>query len=108
MSENETYAIVESGGKQYRVSAGQEILVEKLEQQEGDTVSLDRVLLVGGEGNTKVGTPLIDGASVEAKVVAQGRGPKVFAFKKKRRKGHTKKIGHRQAQTRLVIEKISA
>jgi large subunit ribosomal protein L21 len=102
------YAIIKTGGKQYRVSEGQTLRVEKLAGEAGDSISLDDVLLVGGDGATRVGTPRVDGASVQAKIVRHARGKKVIVFKKKRRKGYHKKQGHRQTFTELQITGISA
>ena len=102
------YAIIKTGGKQYRVSEGQTLLVEKLEGEKGDSVRLGEVLLIGGEGETRIGTPRIDGAAVDATIVRHGRARKIIVFKKKRRKGYHKKQGHRQAFTELKITGISA
>ena len=102
------YAIVKTGGKQYRVTPGQTVRVEKLEGAVGDSVEVGDVLLVGGEGETQVGQPRVDGASVAAEIVEQGRAKKIIIFKKKRRKGYHKKQGHRQAFTGLKITEIRA
>lgn len=102
------YAIIKTGGKQYRVSEGQTLRVEKLDGEKGDSVRLDTVLLVGGEGETRIGKPTVDGAAVDAQIVRQGRAKKIIVFKKKRRKGYHKKQGHRQAFTELKITGISA
>ncbi len=102
------YAIIKTGGKQYRVSEGQAVRVEKLEGDPGDAVTLAEVLLVGGDGQTRIGTPRVEGASVTAEIVAQDRAKKIVVFKKKRRKGYHKKQGHRQAYTELKITGISA
>ena len=102
------YAIVKTGGKQYRVTPGQTVRVEKLEGAVGDSVELGDVLLVGGEGETQVGQPRVDGASVAAEIVEQGRAKKIIIFKKKRRKGYHKKQGHRQYYTQLRINEIKA
>jgi len=101
------YAIIESGGKQHRVSEGDTIRVEKLEGEQGQTVVFDRVLLVGGD-TPKIGTPYVSGASVEGFIASHGRGEKVIAYKRKRRKGFHKKIGHRQPFTAVKIKGISA
>lgn len=109
-SEQQTkpYAVLRTGAKQYRVSAGDRFAVEKLEIEVGETVSLTEVSLLGsGSGEVKIGTPLVEGASVTARVSRQFRGPKVTIFKKRRRKGYTKKQGHRQSQTELVVESIN-
>jgi len=102
------YAIVKTGGKQYRVAPGQTVRVEKLEGAVGDNVELGDVLLVGGEGDTQVGQPRVAGASVAAEIVEQGRAKKIIVFKKKRRSGYHKKQGHRQAFTALKIREIRA
>ena len=102
------YAIVKTGGKQYRVSPGQTVRVEKLEGQVGESVALEEVLLVGGEGETRIGKPMVEGAAVEAEIVEQGRRAKILVFKKKRRKGYHKKQGHRQFFTGLRIKEIRA
>ncbi len=101
------YAVIKTGGKQLRVEEGQTIWVEKLDVQLGDEVVFDEVLLVGGEV-TKVGTPLVNGATVTAKVNQQGKTKKIIVFKYKPKKHYSKKQGHRQPYTRLVIEKINA
>jgi large subunit ribosomal protein L21 len=100
------YAIVETGGKQYRVSEGTRVKVELLPGNADDQVSLGQVLVVGDGDNTLVGSPYVEGASVTGKIVAQGKARKVIVFKYKRRKDSKKKKGHRQAYTELVIEKI--
>ena len=102
------YAIVKTGGKQYRVSAGQTVRVEKIDGTVGDNVELSDVLLVGGGEETIVGQPRVAGASVAAEIVEQGRAKKIIIFKKKRRKGYHKKQGHRQAFTSLKITEIRA
>ncbi len=98
------YAIVETGGKQYKVEQGSAIYVEKLEAAEGETVTLDKVLYVNGT----VGAPYVQGATVTAKVEKQGRGKKIIVFKYKPKKDYRKKQGHRQSYTKLVIESINA
>lgn len=100
------YAIVETGGKQYQVEQGSRILVEKLPAEPGAEVVLDKVLMVGGEACT-VGTPHVAGAVVRAEVVAQGRGPKVLVFKRRRRKDSKCLHGHRQDCTALRITGIT-
>lgn len=102
------FAVVKTGGKQYRVEKDDIIKVEKLDVEAGDTISLDDVLMVGKEGSPKVGTPLVKGASVKAEVVAQDRGPKLIVFKKKRRQNYRRKKGHRQDLTVLRIKEIKA
>jgi large subunit ribosomal protein L21 len=101
------YAIIETGGKQVKVEAGQTIYVEKLDAQPGETVTFDKVLFVGGE-NVKVGNPLVEGATVTGKVEKQGRGKKIIVFKYKAKKNNRKKQGHRQPYTKVVIEAINA
>jgi len=102
------YAIIKTGGKQYRVSPGQTLRVEKLEGAVGDAVELNEVLLVGGGDGVQIGTPQVSGAAVNAEIVEQGRAKKVIVFKKKRRKGYHKKQGHRQYFTALRIKDIQA
>ena len=101
------YAIIETGGKQYRVSEGSEIYVEKLDVAEGETVTLDKVLMVGGDTLT-VGNPLVDGATVEANVVKHGKQKKIIVFKYKPKKKYRRKQGHRQPYTKLQITGINA
>lgn len=102
------YAVLETGGKQYRVAAGDKIEIERLETEAGKPVSFDRVLLVNRDGALKVGAPTVPGASVEADVVAHKRGEKKLTFKMKRRKGYHKTIGHRQELTVVQIKEIKA
>lgn len=99
------YAIIATGGKQYRVSEGDVIYVEKLDAQVDSTVSFD-VLLVGNDGDVKVGTPVVDGVKVEGKVVGQIRGEKIVVFKYKSKKNYRRKQGHRQPYTKVEITKI--
>ncbi|KSU63857.1 50S ribosomal protein L21 [[Bacillus] enclensis] len=101
------YAIIETGGKQIRVEAGQAIYIEKLNAGEGDTVTFDKVLFVGGD-DVKVGSPLVDGATVTAKVEKQGRAKKLVVFKYKAKKNYRRKQGHRQPYTKVVIDEINA
>ncbi len=102
------FAIIKTGGKQYRVSAGDQIDVEKLDAPVGSTVSLDEVLFYGNDSDMRIGDPNINGASVKATVVDQFRADKVTNFKYKRRKGYHRTKGHRRALTRVRIESISA
>lgn len=102
------YAIIKTGGKQIKVEEGQTIFVEKLDAQEGDKVNFEEVVLVGGEGETKIGSPFVSGASVEATVEKQGCAKKVVTFKYKRRKDSHRKQGHRQPYTKLTINAIKA
>ncbi len=101
------YAIVRTGGKQYQVACGDQLRVEKLEGNVGDSISLDDVLLVADGENVTVGQPVVENAKVTAKIAEQGRDKKVIVFKKKRRKGYRLKRGHRQSYTALKIEEIS-
>ena len=100
------YAVLKTGGKQYKVTEGLNIKVEKLEGERGAKVTLPEVLLVGGEGGPRIGTPMIEGASVSAEIVGQGKDKKILVYKKKRRKGYEKKYGHRQPYTELEITGI--
>ncbi len=101
------YAIVETGSKQYRVTAGDKIEVEHLEVETGQPVTLDRVLFINNDGKISVGAPTVDGATVLADVIGHKRDKKVVAFKMKRRKGYHKKIGHRQEKTVIQIKEIN-
>ena len=101
------YAVVRSGGKQYRVSPGGSVRVEKLSGEVGASITLGDVLMIGGEGDIKIGAPTVDGASVNGTIVAQGRGAKIRVFKMKRRKGYRRSQGHRQDYTEIRIEGIS-
>jgi len=100
------YAVIETGGKQYRVAPGQTLEVERLEAEAGKPVTFGRVLFVANEGRVTVGTPAVANASVVADVVEHFRGEKKIAFKMKRRKGYHKTIGHRQELTRVKIAEI--
>ncbi|RLB59101.1 MAG: 50S ribosomal protein L21 [Deltaproteobacteria bacterium] len=102
------YAVVRTGGKQYRVAQGDRVDIEKIAGEVGQEVTLDDVLMIGGNGDTKIGTPRVEGASVTARIIEQGRGKKVLVFKFKRRKDYKKMRGHRQYYTRLEITGISA
>lgn len=103
------FAIIKTGGKQYRVKQGETLRVEKLPVEAGATVEFGEVLLVAGEGaELKIGAPTVAGAKVVAKVVAQERGPKITIFKFRRRKNYRRKSGHRQAYTAVRIEAIQA
>ena len=101
------YAIIETGGKQLKVEAGQAIYVEKLAAEAGEKVTFDKVVLVGGE-NTVIGTPFVEGATVEGTVEKQGRAKKVVTFKYKPKKHPHTKYGHRQPYTKVTIESIEA
>ncbi|WP_206831034.1 50S ribosomal protein L21 [Alicyclobacillus fructus] len=100
------YAIIETGGKQYKVSQGDTIVVEKLDGEVGTDIVLDKVLLVQNEGKVQVGSPYLAGAKVVAKVVEHGRGKKIVVFKYKPKKNYHKKQGHRQPYTKLTVESI--
>ena len=100
------YAIIATGGKQYKVSEGDIITIEKLGVEAGEKVTFDQVLVVGGD-DLKVGEPTVAGATVEASVVIEGRAKKVIVYKYKRKTGYHKKNGHRQAFTQVKIEKIN-
>ncbi|GHB33572.1 50S ribosomal protein L21 [Salinicola rhizosphaerae] len=102
------YAVIKSGGKQYRVQEGQTLKLEKLEVPTGDSLEFDQVLLVADGDDIKVGAPLVDGAKVSAEIVAHGRGDKVQIIKFRRRKHHMKRQGHRQWFTEVKITGISA
>lgn len=101
------YAVIKTGGKQYKVTEGEFLKVEKLAGEIGDKIEFAEVLMIGGEKIT-VGAPIVAGASVTAKIAAQGRDKKILVFKSKRRKNSRKLRGHRQHRTVLKIEKISA
>ena len=101
------YAVIKTGGKQYKVSEGDLLKVEKVEGEVGETIELDQVLMVGG-AEVKLGTPLVPGAKVTAQIVAQEKDKKILVFKSKRRKGYRKKNGHRQPITRLKVAAIEA
>ena len=101
------YAVVKTGGKQYRVTKDDTILVEKLDADEGQTVTLSNVMLLGDGDKVTVGTPVVANASVEAQVVSQTRGPKIIIFRRKRRKNHRRTQGHRQDLTLLKITDIN-
>lgn len=101
------YAVIKTGGKQYRVSAGQKIKVEQIPADVGSEITLDQVLMVGEGESVRIGTPVVDGAAVTATVVSHGRHDKVKIFKMRRRKHYIKHQGHRQNYTELRIEAIS-
>ncbi|MFZ9855302.1 MAG: 50S ribosomal protein L21 [Limisphaerales bacterium] len=102
------YAVLETGGKQYRVSAGDTLEVERIPAEAGQSVRLDRILLVNNDGKVSVGSPLVSGAAVTADVVEHIRGDKKVIWKMRRRKGYHKKQGHRQELTVLKIKEITA
>ena len=100
------YAVIQTGGKQYRVKSGEQVKVELLPEEVGAAVSFDKVLMLGEGEGAKVGTPFVAGAKVKATVVAQGRGEKVRIFKMRRRKHYQKSQGHRQSYTEVRIDEI--
>ena len=102
------YAVIKTGGKQYRVSAGQKLKVEQIPADVGAEVTIDQILMVGEGESVKIGTPVVAGASVTATVVSHGRHDKIKIFKMRRRKHYQKHQGHRQNYTELRIEAISA
>jgi len=104
--ESMQYAIVETGGKQYKVSQGDTILVEKLGTEKGKTLNLEKVLLVSQKGKVQIGTPYLSGSKVLCEVLGQIRGKKTINFKFRRRKGSHKKSGHRQQLTRLKVQEL--
>ena len=99
------YAIIATGGKQYRVSEGDVIYIEKIDAQVDSTVSFD-VLLMGNDGDVKIGTPVVEGVKVEGKVVGQIRGEKIVVYKYKSKKNYRRKQGHRQPYTKVEITKL--
>ena len=101
------YAVIKTGGKQYRVSEGDTLRVETLDANEGDAVDFDQVLMVGEGKDVKIGTPLLEGGKVTATVKAHGRGKKIEIIKFRRRKHHMKRMGHRQNFTEVEITGIS-
>ncbi len=100
------YAVIQTGGKQYRVKSGEQVKVELLTVEVGATVSFDRVLMLGEGDGVRIGAPFLDGAAVKATVVAQGRGEKIRIFKLRRRKHFAKTQGHRQGFTEVRIDEI--
>jgi large subunit ribosomal protein L21 len=102
------YAVIRTGGKQYRVSEGAVIKIEKLSGNVGDSVTLADVLFVGGNGEVKIGSPLVTDAKVTGEIIGQGKAKKILVFKKKRRKSYSRQRGHRQHQTVLKITAIEA
>lgn len=100
------YAVIESGGKQYRVQPGDTVVLEKLPGSAGDKIEFDKVLLVSGDDSVAIGRPVIEGAKVTGQIVEQGRGAKLTVFKFKRRKNQRKRNGHRQAYTAVAIKTV--
>ncbi len=101
------YAVIKTGGKQHRVSVGDMVAIEKIDGAKGDTVVFESVLMVAAEGQIRIGTPVVSGATVTGEIVAQTKEPKIADFHMKRRKGHRKKTGHRQLLTEVAIKDIS-
>jgi large subunit ribosomal protein L21 len=101
------YAIIEEGGKQFKVTSGDTIMVDRAPEGDAKTLTFDRVLLVGGEGQPRIGAPLVAGVTVTADVLGPAKGPKVTTVKYRRRKGYRKKIGHRQQYTSVKITGIN-
>ncbi|MDB4941698.1 MAG: ribosomal protein L21p [Labilithrix sp.] len=101
------YAVIKTGGKQYRVAQGDKLRVEKLAGNVGDAISLSEVLLIGSGDGIKIGKPVVGGAKVEAKIIGQDRGEKIIVFKFKRRKNYRRKSGHRQPFTALEITSVA-
>jgi large subunit ribosomal protein L21 len=102
------YAVIQTGGKQYRVEEGTYLKIEKLELGEGDTIEFDKVLMIQSDDDVKIGLPFIDGGKVTATVLSQGRHDKIKVIKFRRRKHHMKQMGHRQYYTEIQITGISA
>ena len=100
------YAVIETGGKQYKVNEGDIIFIEKLDVNEGDTVTFDRVKAISTDAGFKAGTPTVEGATVTANVLANGKGKKIYVIKYKAKKNEKKKIGHRQPYTKVQITSI--
>lgn len=100
------YAVIETGGKQYRVQEGDVVFVEKLDVAEGETVNFDKVLILSNEGNLNAGKPYVEGAKVEGTVIEQGKAKKIVVFKYKAKKNERNKKGHRQPFTKVKIDKI--
>lgn len=100
------YAIIKTGGKQYKVSEGDEVIIEKLEIAEGDKVTFEEVLTIVDGENVKVGQPVVEGAKVSGSVVKNGKGPKIRIFKYKHKTNYRRRAGHRQPFTKVKIEKI--
>lgn len=101
------YAIIETGGLQFRVEPGMKLNVPRIASEEGDSIKLEKVFLVDDDSGIEVGTPLVAGASVDAEVLENGRGKKIIVYKRKRRKGYERTQGHRQDYTRIEIKSIN-
>jgi large subunit ribosomal protein L21 len=102
------YAVIETGGKQYRVLEGDTIFIEKLETEADAVITFDKIVAIGSDDNFKVGTPYVDGATVTAKVIKNGKAKKIMIFKYKAKKNYRNRKGHRQPYTNVQIEKIEA
>ena len=102
------YAVIETGGKQYQVKAGDEVFIEKLDAEADEKVTFDKVMMIGTDNGTTIGAPYVDGATVSAKVLKNGKAKKVTVFTYKPKKGEKTKIGHRQPYTKVQIEAINA
>ena len=100
------YAVIETGGKQYRVQEGDTVFIEKINTEEGDTIDFSKVLLIAKDEDLVVGKPYVEGSKVEATVLEQGKAKKIVVFKYKSKKNYSKKQGHRQPYTKVKIEKI--
>ena len=100
------YAVIETGGKQYRVQEGDVVFVEKLNVEEGETINFDKLLLVSKEGELQAGKPYVEGVTVEGSVLEQGKAKKIIVFTYKAKKNSKRKLGHRQTYTKVKIEKI--
>jgi large subunit ribosomal protein L21 len=101
------YAVIKTGGKQYKVSEGDLLKIEKIDGEAGSTVTFKEVLMVAGDSDVRIGRPFVEGAAVVGEIMANAKGPKITIFKMKRRKGFRKKTGHRQSLTCLKIKEIS-
>ena len=102
------YAVIETGGKQYQVNEGDVVFIEKLDAAADETVTFDKVMVVGNDGSVNVGAPYVDGATVSAKVLKNGKAKKITVFTYKPKKGEKRKMGHRQPYTQVKIEAINA
>lgn len=102
------YAIIETGGKQYKVEAGQEIFIEKLNVEADSEITFDKVIAVGADDGIKVGAPYVEGATVSAKVIKNGKAKKITVFTYKSKKNEKRKMGHRQPYTKVAIDSINA
>lgn len=102
-----TYAIIETGGKQYRVSEGDTIFIEKLDAEADSSVTFEKVLAVFADGENTIGTPTVEGATVTGKIIKNGKSKKIIVFKMRSKKNYRRKQGHRQPYTKVQIEKIS-